>query len=71
MRTIVADVLMVDGDFIIVRGERGEIRIEVTPKTTVSEEFDYGDRIIAVVLPNDKALTVERASPNDPLGITP
>jgi exosome complex RNA-binding protein Csl4 len=70
IRTIVADVLMVDGDFYIVRGERGEIQIEVTPKTTVSEPFDYGDRIKATVLPNDKALTIERAGPNDPIGIT-
>ncbi len=70
-RIIVADVLMVDGDFYIVRGERGEIRIEVTPTTTVSESFDYGDRIKAEVLPNDKALTIERASPNDPIGVTP
>lgn len=70
IRMIVADILMVDGDFYIVRGERGEIRIEVTPKTTVSESFDYGDRIKAEVLPNDKALTIERASPNDPIGIT-
>jgi len=69
-RIIVADVLMVEGDFYIVRGERGEIRIEVTPKTTVSEPFDYGDRIKAEVLPNDKAITIERASPNDPTGIT-
>ena len=69
-RLIVADVLMVDGDFYIVRGETGEIRIEVTPKTTISESFDYGDRIKAEVLPNDKALTIERASPDDPLGIT-
>jgi len=69
-RIIVADVLMVDGDFYIVRGERGEIRIEVTPKTTMSESFDYGDRIKAEVLPNDKALTIERASPDDPIGIT-
>ena len=71
LRTIVADVLMLDGDFYIVRGERGEIRIEVTPKTTISEEFAYGDRIKAEVLPNDKALTIERASPDDPVGITP
>ncbi len=70
IRTIVADVLMVDGDFYIVRGERGEIQIEVTPKTILSESFDYGDRIKATVLPNDKALTIERAGPNDPLGIT-
>ncbi len=69
-RIIVADVLMVDGDFYIVRGERGEIQIEVTPKTTISESFDYGDRIKATVLPNDKALTIERAGPNDPIGIT-
>jgi exosome complex RNA-binding protein Csl4 len=69
-RIIVADVLMVDGDFYIVRGERGEIRIEVTPKTTISESFDYGDRIKAEVLPNDKALTIERAGPNDPVGVT-
>ncbi len=69
-RIIVADVLMVDGDFYIVRGERGEIRIEVTPKTTITESFDYGDRIKAEVLPNDKALTIERASPDAPIGIT-
>ena len=69
-RIIVADVLMVEGDFYIVRGERGEIRIEVTPKTTISESFDYGDRIKAEVLPNDKALTIERASPDDPIGST-
>ena len=69
-RIIVADVLMLDGDFYIVRGERGEIQIEVTPKTIVSESFDYGDRIKATVLPNDKALTIERADPNDPIGIT-
>jgi len=68
-RIIVADVLMVDGDFYIVRGERGEIRIEVTPKTRISESFDYGDRIKAEVLPNDKALTIERANPDDPIGI--
>ncbi len=69
-RTIVADVLMVDGDLYIVRGERGEIRIEVTPETTISETFDYGDRIKAEVLPNDKALTIKRAGPDDHLGIT-
>jgi hypothetical protein len=71
IRTIVADVLMVDGDFYIVRGERGEIQIEVTPKTKISETFDYGDRIKAEVLKNDKALSIERASPDDPIGITP
>lgn len=69
-RTIVADVLMVDGDFYIVRGDRGEIQIEVTPHTTISESFEYGDRIKATVLPNDKALTIERADPHDPIGTT-
>jgi len=69
-RTIVADVLMVDGDFYIVRGDRGEIQIEVTPHTIISESFDYGDRIKATVLPNDKALTIERADPHDPIGTT-
>ena len=62
---------MVDGDFYIVRGETGEIRIEATPKTVVSGSFDYGDRIKAEVLPNDKALTIERAGPDDPIGVTP
>ena len=61
---------MVDGDLYIVRGDRGEIRIEVTPTTIVSDTFDYGDRIKAEVLPNDKALTIERAGPNEPIGIT-
>ncbi len=69
-RTIIADVLMVDGDFIIVRGERGEIQIEVTMKTNISEQFDYGDKIKAIVLPNDRAISVHRASPNDIVGIT-
>lgn len=69
-RTIVADVLMVDGDFYIVRGDRGEIQIEVTPSTNISEPFDYGDRIKATVLPNDKALTIQRADPNDSIGTT-
>ena len=70
IRIIVADVLMAEGDFYIVRGERGEIQIEVTAETTVSESFDYGDRIKAEVLPNDKALSIERAAPNDPIGIS-
>ena len=47
-RTIVANLLMVDGDFYIVRGDRGEIQIEVTPDTKLSEEFTFGDRIKAV-----------------------
>lgn len=61
-KVIVADILMVDGDFYVVRGERGEIRIEITPETVLSEKFKFGDKIKAVVLPNDKALSVERAS---------
>lgn len=69
-RIIVADVIMLDGDFYIVRGESGEIRIEVTPKTIISESFDYGDRIKAEVLPNDKAISIDRASPDDPVGIS-
>ena len=71
IRTIVADVLMIDGDFYIVRGERGEIQIEVTPKTIISEAFDYGDRIKAEVHPNDKAISIKRANADDPVGITP
>ena len=54
---------------LVVRGDGGEIRIEVTPKTTLSESFQFGDRIKAKVLPNDQALTIERATPDDPLGI--
>ena len=70
IRTIIADVLMIDGDFIIVRGERGEIQIEVTPETKLSEEFQFGDKIKAEVLPNDRALSVQRAKPEEPIGIT-
>ena len=69
-RTIVADVLMVDGDFYIVRVDGGEIQIEVTPDTVLSEEFTFGARIKAVVLPNDVALTITRAASDEPLGIT-
>ena len=69
-RTVVADVLEVEGDFHIVRGERGEIRIEVTPDTKVSEEFMYGDRIKAILLPNDVALTITRAKLDEPIGST-
>ena len=61
---------MIDGDFIIVRGERGEIQIEVVPDTKLTEKFQFGDKIKAMVLPNDKALTVERATPDEPIGIT-
>ena len=69
-RTIVAEVLMIDGDFIIVRGERGEIQIEVTPDTKLSEKFRFGDKIKATVLANDRALSVQRAKPEEPIGIT-
>lgn len=69
IRTIVAEILMVDGEFYIVRGERGEIRIEVTPKTIVSESFKFGDKIKARILPNDKALSIERAGPDEPPGM--
>ena len=69
-RTIIAEVLMIDGDFIIVRGERGEIQIEVTPDTKLSEEFQFGDKIKATVLANDRALSVQRARPDEPTGIT-
>ena len=69
-RTIVAEVLMVDGDFIIVRGERGEVQIEVTADTKLSETFDYGDKIKALVLSNDKAISVQRAQANEPIGVT-
>lgn len=69
IRTVVAEVLMVDGDFYVVRGDSGEIRIEVTPKTTLSESFKFGDKIKARILPNDKALTIERAQPDEPFGV--
>ena len=69
-RTIVAEILMVDGDFYVVRGERGEVRIEVTPDTKLAEPFQFGDRIKAVVLPNDTAISIERAGEGEPLGIS-
>ena len=69
-RTIVAEILMIDGDFYVVRGDRGEIRIEVTPDTKRSESFKFGDRIKAVVLPNDTAISIERVGEGEPLGIT-
>ena len=62
---------MIDGEFYIVRGDRGEIRIEVTPQTTLSESFKFGDKIKARILPNDKALSIERAQPDEPVGIHP
>ena len=69
-KTIVADLLDVDRDFYIVRGERGEIQIEATGKTEITEEFGYGDRIKALVLMNNKALKIERAGPDDVTGVT-
>jgi exosome complex RNA-binding protein Csl4 len=61
---------MVDGDFYVVRGERGEIRIEVTPDTKLSEDFKFGDKIKAKVLKTDEAISVERAQADEPIGIT-
>jgi exosome complex RNA-binding protein Csl4 len=69
-RTVVADLLMIDGAFYVVRGERGEIRIEVTPETQLSEKFKFGDRIKAILLPNDEALSITRAQPGELSGIT-
>ena len=68
-RIIVAEILMVDGDFYVVRSDYGEIQIEVTPDTKRKEEFKFGDKIKAVVLPTDRALSVERANANEPIGI--
>ena len=39
-KTIVGDLLDVDRDFYIVRGELGEIQIEATHKTEITEELD-------------------------------
>ena len=69
-KTIVGDLLDVDRDFYIVRGERGEIQIEATGKTEITEEFGYGDRIKALVLMNNKAVKIERAGPDDVAGVT-
>ena len=69
-KTIVGDLLDVDRDFYIVRGERGEIQIEATHKTEITEEFGYGDRIKALVLMNNKAVKIERAGPDDASGVT-
>ena len=69
-KTIVGDLLDVDRDFYIVRGERGEIQIEATHKTEITEEFGYGDRIKALVLMNNKAVKIERAGPDDVAGVT-
>ena len=64
-KTIVGDLLMIDRDLYIVRGDRGEIQIEATSKTEITEDFKFGDRIKAVVLMNNKALKIERAGAND------
>ena len=68
-KTIVGDLLMIDRDLYIVRGELGEIQIEATYKTEITEEFEFGDRIKALVLMNNKALKIERAGPNDVSGV--
>ncbi len=68
-RTIVGDLLMLDRDFYIVRGDRGEMQIEVTPQTDIAETFQSGDRIKADVLPNNKALAITRAGPDDVPGV--
>ena len=68
-KTIIGDLLDVDRDFYIVRGERGEIQIEATYKTEITEEFGYGDRIKAKILMNNKALKIERAGPDDVPGV--
>ncbi|RMH05109.1 MAG: hypothetical protein D6704_10060 [Nitrospirae bacterium] len=68
-KTVIGDLLMIDGDFYVVRGERGEIRLEATPDTKIAEEFHFGDRIKATALMNDKALTIERAGPNELPGV--
>ena len=69
-KIIIGDLLMIDRDLYIVRGERGEIQIEATGKTEITEEFTFGDRIKALVLMNNKALKIERAGPNDVSGVT-
>ena len=68
-KTIVGDLLDIDRDLYIVRGERGEIQIEATYKTDITEEFKFGDRIKALVLMNNRALKIERAGPNDVPGV--
>ncbi|MDA0737663.1 MAG: hypothetical protein O2999_00695 [Nitrospirae bacterium] len=69
-KTIIGDLLMIDRDLYIVRGEYGEIQIEATYKTEITEEFEFGDRIKAVVLMNNKALKIERAGANEVSGVT-
>ncbi len=60
---------MVDKNFYIIRSDYGEIQIEVTPQTQLSESFEFGDRIKARVTPQDKALSIVRASPDESPGI--
>jgi len=69
IRTVVAEVLMIDGSFYVVRGDRGEIRIEVTPETILSESFKFGDKIKARIFSNDTALSIERARSDEPPGV--
>ncbi len=59
-RIVKGQILMVDGDFYVLRGEYGEIRVERTDKTKVTEEFKFGDFIKATVKKNDQALEIER-----------
>ncbi len=68
-KTIVGDLLMIDRDLYVVRGDRGEIHIEAAPDTTIAEAFQFGDRIKALTLMNNKALTIERAAPGDAPGV--
>ena len=67
-KTLVADFMLIDGDLFIVRGDRGEIQIEITPDTKISEKFTLGDRIKAILLPNDVAQSIMRATPDEPVG---
>ena len=68
-RTIIAELLEIEGEYYIARGERGEIRIQVDDQSKIAEEFTFGDRIKAVVLPNDVALSIVRAQSDEPFGI--
>lgn len=69
-KIVIGDVLMVDGAFYVLRSEFGEIRVEKTSQTQMTESFKFGDRIKAKVLMNDKALSIERAGPQDVPGVT-
>ena len=59
-KVVEGQLLMVDGDFYVIRGERGEIRIERTPDTRMTETFTFGDFIRATMTPTDRALAIER-----------